>query len=241
MTITDLTDRFHKTEFMRNGPGAWSINRVQVPFRNIIIHHTGSHMVNGIPYAYGVRTDGQAVTPWQEEQAILALARDHFGRFGIWPGYMGALFQSGRGYWIGKAGTKRRHTSNTQGRTDGRTWNYDSVAIVLWGNMNYAALPPAMLETGWEMASEAMTWGITKHPVEVFGHRDVFNTGCPGSGAQTLIDYIKMKARPTPPPFDRVKALGLVDAISRDTAAAKTAIDRIEVNSAEIRRMLEVK
>jgi hypothetical protein len=46
---------------------------------------------------------------------------------------------------------------------------------------------------------------------------------------------------PAVPPFDRVKALGLVDAISRDTAAAKTAIDRIEVNSAEIRRMLEVK
>lgn len=227
MNAIDLTDRFHKTEFMRGGPAAWAIDRSIYPFRNIIIHHTTSAMsASGVPMAYGIRTDGKPTAQAQEEAALLSLARDHYNRFGIGPGYTGAVFQSGRGYWVGKAGTTRRHTTNTNGRTDGHTWNFDSVAIVLFGNMDFAPITPAMQETVLDMVGEVLTWRITRSPVSIMGHGDTWNTGCPGTGGKKLVEYIKRMV--DEPPV----------AVPTEHPALKH-VRSAEVELAEARRLLE--
>jgi len=191
MSITDLTERYENRQVT---PSRWAINRREHPFRNIAIHHTGSTMVGGVPYAYGIRTDGAPVTEAAERGALDALANDHLMRFGIGPGYTGAVFQSGRGYWVGKAGTVRRHTSTTYGRTDGNTWNHDTVAIVIFGNTNYMTLTPQLLATVRAMADEVMgSWvsvGVAKHPIKVFAHSDVFNTECSGDGGRAIVRYL---------------------------------------------------
>ena len=206
MRAIDLTDRFHTTEFMRNGPEAWAVDRREHPFRNVILHHTTSAMSsNGIPYAYGIRTDGEPTTQAQEEAAILSLARDHRARLNIGPGYTGVVFQSGRGYWVGKAGTQRRHTTNSNGRTDGRTWNFDSVAICMFGNMDYAPITPGMKTTIIDMVTEVISWSITRSPVEIMGHGDTWNTACPGIAGNLLVAEIrKLIAKPTDPTSSQI-------------------------------------
>jgi len=190
LTITDLTERYanHQVNAAR-----FAINRAQHPFCNVAIHHTGSSLnATGIPFAYGIRTDGHPVSEAAERAAIDSLANDHRTRFGIGPGYTGVVFQSGRGYWVGKAGTVRRHTTNKHGRDDGNTWNFDTVAIVIFGNTTHMALTRELLQTIQAMVDEVLSsWGpLVKHPVKIFGHSDVFGTECPGDGGRAIVRYL---------------------------------------------------
>lgn len=185
--IIDLTDRFHNAAFIDN-IAARTVNRAQRPFKHIIIHHTTSVLSNGVPMAYGIRTDGGATVRDQEEQAILGLARDHRQRFGIGPGYYYAGFHSGRYYAVGKVSTERRHTSNTDGRTDGRTWNHDSIAIVLFGNFNAVQPSQAMKDGLHEVIQQIKSWPFTDPDVRIMGHRDANpRTECPGDNLMALI------------------------------------------------------
>jgi hypothetical protein len=214
--IIDLSDRFHTPEFIDSIP-ARTVNRTTRPFQNIILHHTTAVMsASGIPMAYGIRTDGGATTRQQEENAILGLARDHRARFGIGPGYYYVGFHSGRFYAVGKVGTERRHTSNTDGRIDGRTWNYDSMAVCLFGNFNAAQPSEAMKQGLTQVIAQIMSWPFTAQDVRIMGHRDANpRTECPGDNAMRLI---------LPPPADHAKH----ETIRAHVTEIRTRLDAIE-------------
>jgi len=210
----DLTDRFHTSEFMRNGPQAWAMNRQAVPFQQIIIHHTTE--ANG--WAYGVNLNN-TLSQAQEELAILALARDHFNRFGIGPGYNFLVFPSGRMYAVGKAGTQRRHTSNSHGRTDGRTWNYDSVAICAFGDYNTRTPTQAMLTAIKEEIESIKGWSITAPNPRLMTHREANpSTACPGNNLQAFVETLR---NPTKPPIDTAGALAKLELAQVHLDAAK--------------------
>lgn len=194
----DLTDRFHTVEFMQGGPGRWAIDRTAVPFRNIAIHH--STEVNG--FAYGVPIEG--TTRQQEEQAILALALDHRARFGIGPGYNYIGFQSGRLYAVGKAGTERRHTSNTDGRSDGNTWNRDTLAFCMFGGFEQREPSQALKQAIRAEIDRARGWSIMATNPRIDGHRG-YNprTSCPGDRGMAFVRELQgppsSAGQPSPP------------------------------------------
>ena len=205
-------------------------------FRHIATHHTGSHRnAAGKSWAYGVRTDAEAknMTQYQEETAILSLARDHLAKFGGGPGYNYAVFSSGRRYAIGKAGTVRRHTSTTAGRTDGNTWNWDSWGVVLWGNLQYMTPSDLMEESYFELISEIAGYTqLNTGPLSVFGHRDKYNTVCPGDGGEVLARKAHSLLNPTsepepepePEPFNRYEVITHLDYIDKWTLATQAEV-----------------
>ena len=188
----DLISRYHNTTYMRGGPQAWTVNRQQVPIDNFFIHHIAGW--------YGPRLTASA-TQAQERAQIDSLARDHYNRFGIGPGYNYCVFPSGRLYAVGAVGTSRRHTSNINPAT-GRQWNWNSVAFVFFGNFDVewpteAAIQAVNKEINW-LRTLSIVNGATALTRR---HGAVFNTSCPGArvGAR-LADIARRVAAPSPPP-----------------------------------------
>ena len=120
----DLTDRYFATEFMRGGVARWKLDRSAWPCRAIVLHHAAGW--------YGPPL-GSDASRLEEEQRIHSLARDHYARFGIGPGYHYVAFPSGRLYAVGKAGTQRAHTKGRNPES-GERWNIEAIGICALGD-----------------------------------------------------------------------------------------------------------
>lgn len=207
---TDLTDRYHSSQYMRGGPAAWAIDRNVEPVKALMIHHTAGF--------YGP-TLGVGATQEQEIAQLDALARDHMARFGIGPGYYYAGFPSGRLYAIGKYGTHRAHTKGRNIQT-GNLWNRESLAIVAFGD--YEANPMS------GPLKAALGAGITEvkgfaGPVPVYPHGETpgnpTSTSCPGRHIKAWL-----KGTIITPPHDHTEALKLVEHAQADLDKVKALL-----------------
>ena len=168
---TDLTDRYYTDRYMPRGRAEGTLDREAEPFTHIMIHHVAGYY--GSPL-------GVEATREQEIEQIDRMAADHAGRDEpgdrwVGPGYNECIFQSGRRYAVGKAGTVRRHFG--QGSLNRRAY-----AIVVFGNYQSDQPSEAMLAAIEDAVAEVRTWThIVSPTVLVLGHRDGWNqTDCPG-------------------------------------------------------------
>ena len=204
MTI-DLTNRYNTSAYMRSDID-WTIDRDLEPVRALMIHHAAGW--------YGPVLDENS-TEAEEIEQIDALARDHFARFGIGPGYYYSAFPSNRLYAIGKYGTHRAHILGKNPET-ANWWNRESLAIVAFGDYQANSVPLGLwlaIEQGIEEIR-----GYTQEDLTLYGHREVpgdtGTTSCPGDNLMELIDNF----RNPPDPLEGVKR-NLRDAKRLITAA----------------------
>ena len=183
MSAIDLTDRYFTDEWMQGGRSAWLIDRSEVPFANYIVHHAG----------YDTRLT-ESSSRANEEIVIDAIARNHRARLGIGPGYYELIAPSGRRYAVGKAGTRRRHTSNHNPAT-GRAWNWNSYGACFLQNAEDVIPGPDALEAFEASIADVRSWEhLTRPNLRVMGHRDSgFATACPG---EHLMPHVRAWDRP---------------------------------------------
>lgn len=192
----DLTNRYATSSYMRGGVTAWSNNRTLNPVSRGMLHHTAGWYLKKL---------GTNASEKEETAEIDAIARDHFNRFGIGPGYYYFAFPSGRLYAVGKWGTHRAHTKWFDPDTR-KYHNRIGIAICAVGNYEDDKPTKQMLTAIEEgirevegFAGRKLPWtGHGRTPsVDAGGSPVIQGTLCPGKYLLSWLDsYLEARNKP---------------------------------------------
>ena len=213
----DLTERYFTSEFMRGGAARWTLDRDAWPVRAIVVHHAAGW------YGHPLGADASR---GDEEQRVLALARDHRARFGVGPGYHYAAFPSGRLYAVGKAGTQRAHTKGRNPET-GRRWNVEAIGVCVLGDYERAGRDeptPALREAIAEAVEEIRGFRFTIPDAPVYPHGATPTVNASGAPLPQATSCPGRRLTPLLAALDRPPAADLAS----ELAAIRSAADAIE-------------
>lgn len=176
----------------------WSFR--SLPAQYVVLHHSAG------------ATPSVNATLSQDIAAIRDLDQTGYDRFnyadkgwkrpaGAGISYTWAVAPSGRAF---EGHDVARESSHTAG------YNRTAVAICLVGNYENATVSEKQIDSVARVVLEAHSLGYIRTPKIDYGHRDLFQTACPGKNAYPLIDKINARIQeilkgnvaPAPKPVD---------------------------------------
>ncbi len=109
-----------------------------------------------------------------------------------WPDFKSSLgYHVGYQYYISKDGVVKQARSETEdGAHTLGGWNHKAVGICLMGNFMNEDPTPAQIGALERLIEKVrLTWSIPKK--EVYGHRDLWSTACPGDSLYEWVNEYK--------------------------------------------------